>query len=93
MHTDKIKWDLLTLILLILSFVVIVQRDIGKYDLLNKTYKEYLNGRTLEAGRYDDLRTKLTMLKTTNFIELIAREKLGLIKKSETAYKIVHIKK
>ena len=85
----NVKIDSVALVLLILFFVMMVNNDLGKLE------EQEALGKKIEKEIADEISSgtgnskKLASLKDDDFIELIARQKLGLIKKGEVPYRIV----
>ncbi|MFA5034403.1 MAG: septum formation initiator family protein [Candidatus Margulisiibacteriota bacterium] len=76
-------------VLAIIYFIFLIRQDIINYRDL--THEQGVAGRrvALEENRSLELRERLARLKGNDLVEEIARTKLGLIKKGETAYKVV----
>ena len=77
------------LILFVIYLIILIRSDWAKLLELN-AQKDRLDSDIAfgqrEIGR---LKREISLLDTNSYIELLAREKLGLIKKGEDAFKIV----
>ncbi len=77
------------LLLVVLYFIVLIRTD-WKVLLELQTQRANLK-QEITCGREEKARLKkeISLLDTYSYIELLAREKLGLIKRGERAYKVV----
>lgn len=74
----------------VVYFIFLIRQDIIDYlDLKNEKARV---GRALEREEKAavGLKDRLGQLKGDDLIEELARTRLGLIKKGETAYKVIH---
>ncbi|MBU0630257.1 MAG: septum formation initiator family protein [Candidatus Margulisbacteria bacterium] len=76
-------------ILAIIYFIFLIRQDIINYRELSGAKDAAGKRVTLEEVRYQGLNERLARLNTSDLTEEIARTKLGLIKKGETAYKVM----
>lgn len=76
-------------ILIIIYFIFIIRQDIiDNLDL--KKERERVAAELLEQKKVSkNLQERLKALNTNSYIEELARTKLGMIKKDETAYKVI----
>lgn len=74
---------------IIAAFIVIIKSDIDRSASVGAENKR-LRSESEEQDR-DSLyfKKRLVQLKDPRFIELLARKNMGLIKKGETAYKVI----
>jgi cell division protein FtsB len=85
----NIGWDHVIFIILLMALLLTVKNDLDRYGALQKETKklsDMIENET-EKGRYLSKRNK--NLSGAAEIEMIARQRLGLIKSGETAYKII----
>ena len=77
------------LLVVVLYFIVLIRTDwkvlLELHSQRTKLKHEIVRGKEEKAG----LKKEISLLDTNSYIELLAREKLGLIKRGETAYKVV----
>ena len=84
-------WTLL-LIFVILYFVFQIRQDVLRYySLVEENQKTEKSLKEIGSGNLD-LEKKIKMLSQDSVIESLARERLNLIKKGETAYKVCRSK-
>ena len=84
-----IRWQTILVVIIIIYFSFTFRADWLKYSELKKEYGRLSNKITEEKKLIVSLRKELRALKTDSYIEGVARKKLGLIKKGETAYKAI----
>lgn len=87
MDIKKIGWGLF--FVLVIYFIFLIRQDIINYRELSGAKDAAGKRVTLEEVRYQGLNERLARLNTSDLTEEIARTKLGLIKKGETAYKVM----
>ncbi|OGC12117.1 hypothetical protein A3K48_06595 [candidate division WOR-1 bacterium RIFOXYA12_FULL_52_29] len=83
------RLGLLAAILAIIYFIFLIRQDIINYRELSGEKGAVEKRVALEEGRFLALKERLVRLKGSDLTEEIARTKLGLIKKGETAYKVI----
>jgi len=88
----QIKWDLTIFIILLIALVITVKNDLDMLAGLKNQNEKTSVIMKQETEKKQYLLKKLKSLKTDEDIELMARQKLGLIKTGETAYKIIYNK-
>ena len=76
-------------ILIIIYFIFLIRQDIIDNLELKRERGELKQGVAGEEERGARLRTRIKELNKENCIEELARTKLGLVKKGETAYKVI----
>ena len=79
----------LLFVVMVVYFIFLIRQDI--IDNLELKKEIAGTGRTVEAEKSAALKTnqRLAELKSDDMIEELARTRLGLIKKGETAYKVI----
>jgi cell division protein FtsB len=85
----KVTPGIIGLFLLVLYFVFLIRSDwsvLSELGAQRAWLEDEIARRTEERTR---LRREITLLDSPAYIELLAREKLGLVKPGETAYKVV----
>jgi len=77
------------LILLVFYFIFLIRQDIiDNLDLQKEVWRSEIKIKD-EAKSAQRLQGRLTSLKRNEYIEALARTKLGLVKKGEKAYKVI----
>jgi len=70
-------------------FIFLIRQDIISMFELKKEEQSARKKMEFEEKRFVYLKDRLNRLKTDELIEEIARTRLGMIKKGETAYKVI----
>jgi cell division protein FtsB len=83
------RLGLLLFILIIAYFIFIIRQDIIDNLELKREERRTLRHIQQEEILTGELQTRLNDLKSEQYIEKLARTRLGLIKKGETAYKVI----
>ncbi len=85
------KFDFKSFIFFIILFYLIflIRNDLLRYQSLKNEHSELKGSLTREEALKKELEKEFSSLKQNSYIEELAREKLGLIKKGEVLYKIV----
>lgn len=78
------------MLFMVLLFLAVARSDIIKYDSLKNTEEKISKGIVLETKKQRTLMSKMAQLDNNAYIETISRQKLGLIKNGETAYKVLY---
>ena len=83
------RFGWLLFVLMVIYFIFLIRQDIIGNLELKKEKAAVI--KSLEAGQHRtlNLNDRLARLKSDDMIEEIARTRLGLVKKGETAYKVV----
>jgi len=83
------RFGWLLFVLMVIYFIFLIRQDIIDNLELKKDKAAVI--KSLETGKYLtlSLNDRLARLKSDDMMEEIARTKLGLVKKGETAYKVV----
>ncbi|MFH1541608.1 MAG: septum formation initiator family protein [bacterium] len=76
-------------ILLILYFIFLIRQDIIDNVELSRDVRRLSQGIAVEKERTGELQNKLADLGKQDYIERLARTRLGLVKEGETAYKVI----
>ncbi|MFA5839958.1 MAG: septum formation initiator family protein [Candidatus Margulisiibacteriota bacterium] len=77
------------LILLVFYFIFLIRQDIiDNLDLQKEVWRSEIKIKE-EANSAQRLQGRLSQLKSNEYIEMLARTKLGLVKKGEKAYKVI----
>ncbi|OGC23100.1 hypothetical protein A2291_05305 [candidate division WOR-1 bacterium RIFOXYB2_FULL_42_35] len=83
----RLGW--LLFVLVIVYFIFLIRQDIiGNLDL-RREFRVAQQNTVKEEQRSRKLEDRLTDLSSNNYIEKLARTRLGLIKSGETAYKVI----
>jgi cell division protein FtsB len=85
----KERWGYFALLGGVMYFMFIIRSDLVQNARLKDEKKELQNNLALEENKMTYLNDKMARLKSSSYIELIAREKLELIGKGEKAYKVI----
>lgn len=83
------RLGLLLFVLIILYFIFLIRQDIIDHLELKREKQGVIKNLQAEERLAKELRIRLKELKSDNYIEKLARTRLGLIKKGETAYKVI----
>ncbi|PIS29371.1 hypothetical protein COT42_05640 [Candidatus Saganbacteria bacterium CG08_land_8_20_14_0_20_45_16] len=75
--------------LLVCYFIFLIRQDIIDNLSLKRETQGVSTGLNFQQDLSKDLRWKLQVLTTSQYIEELARTRLGFVKKGETAYKVV----
>ena len=75
---------------MVLLFLTVARSDIIKYESLKNTEEKTLKGIVLETKKQKMLLSKIKQLDSNAYIEAVSRQKLGLVKNGETAYKVLY---
>lgn len=75
--------------LIILYFIFLIRQDIIDNLELKREEQRAVKSIQREERLAKELETRLKELESNNYIEKLARTRLGLIKKGETAYKVI----
>jgi len=86
-----IRYDFLLMVFMVLLFLTVARSDVIKYDSLKNTEEKTLKGIVLETKKQKMLLSKIKQLDSNAYIETISRQKLGLVKNGETAYKVLYV--
>lgn len=76
--------------LIILYFIFLIRQDIIDNLELKREEQRVVQNIDREERLAEKLQTRLKELKSNSYIEELARTRLGLIKKGETAYKVIN---
>lgn len=83
------RFGYILLALIILYFIFLIRQDIIDNLELKREERMGIKNMQQEENLAQELRIRLKALKSNNYIEKLARTRLGLIKKGETAYKVI----
>jgi len=86
-HINKLGWAVF--FLLVAYFIFLIRQDIIDYLELKKEKETASVTLCKEETAAVELKDRLGRLKGDDLIEELARTRLGLIKKGETAYKVI----
>ncbi|KPJ69535.1 hypothetical protein AMJ44_03490 [candidate division WOR-1 bacterium DG_54_3] len=75
--------------LIVIYFIFLIRQDIIDNLELKREEQRIRTNLELEEGLSKELGNRLKRLMSDNYIEELARTKMGLIKKGETAYKVI----
>jgi len=84
-------WTLL-LMFIVLYFIFQIRQDVLRYNNLVSENQNVEKGLKKIKSNNLDLENKIIALSLDNAIENLARERLNLIKKGESAYKVCRLK-
>lgn len=76
-------------ILVVLYFIFLIRQDIINNVELKRDAARLTASNISEQKLTEEMQQKLKALRTNSYIEQLARTRLGLIKKGETAYKVI----
>jgi cell division protein FtsB len=83
----RIGWILF--LALIVYFIFLIRQDIIDYRQLKKEKENVLKRVAEEKEMVKNLQVRLEKLEKGELVEELARTRLGMIKKGETAYKVI----
>ena len=75
--------------MLVIYFIFLIRQDIIDYLGLKKEEQRISKKSSQEEKTNSGLKDRINRLKKEDLIEELARTRLGLIKKDETAYKVI----
>jgi cell division protein FtsB len=75
--------------LIIIYFIFLIRQDIIDNLELKREVRQVAGGIKREEQLARELKQRLADLRTNKYIEKLARIRLGLVKKGETAYKVI----
>ncbi|MBU0671436.1 MAG: septum formation initiator family protein [Candidatus Margulisbacteria bacterium] len=83
------KFGVLLFVLLILYFIFLIRQDI--IDSLELKREKHRAATSIQQAEVQakSLANRLKALQNDSYVESLARTRLGLIKKGETAYKVI----
>lgn len=84
----RLGW--LLFVLALVYFIFLIRQDIIDYLDLKKTKDKVVTAVERESKMAGNLQDKLSNLKSDDRIEELARTQLGMIKRGETAYKVIN---
>ncbi len=85
----RISPAVIFLLLILLYFVILIRADWSVFSELSEKKSALTRDIAGALAQRDKLKKEISQLDDPRYIELVARQKLGLIKQSETAYKVV----
>ncbi|MFH1709760.1 MAG: septum formation initiator family protein [bacterium] len=74
---------------MLVYFVVLIRNDLVRDDILNKEKAAITKNLDVQAAKQAALKNELKMLNRNSHIEMLAREKLGIVQHGEKAYKVI----
>ena len=83
------KLGLILFFLLVIYFIFLIRQDIIDNLELGKEKHRVMGKINQEEELNSGLKDRLRRLKDSDLVEELARTRLGLIKKGETAYKVI----
>ena len=86
----KDRAGLVAFILAVIYFLFIIRSDMVQNHQLKEEKSALERSFSEEQTRYDLLKGKMARSSSSYFIEMTAREKLGLVTKGESAYKVIY---
>jgi cell division protein FtsB len=84
------KLGLILFVLIIVYFIFLIRQDIIDNLELKREEQRVAVNIQKEEKLSKELQNKLKALKSSGYIERLARTRLGLIKKGEAAYKVIN---
>ena len=72
------------------SFALAIRNDLIQSANLNDLKGKMKKSLAEEIVRQDAMKNKLKIMNKSSYIELVAREKLGLVKRGEEPYKVIN---
>ena len=88
----KPEFWFVVLLLLMSYFVFVIWKDLRDLGALDKDMSSFHKSLEKEYLLNKDLKDQAQSLKQSRNLELIVRQKLGMIKKGETPFKIIEVR-
>jgi len=85
----KEKFWYIVLVLAVAYFVVLIRNDMVRNSSLDKEKAAIIKSLDAEKAKQAALKNELRILNRDSHIEMLAREKLGVVQKGEKAYKVI----
>jgi cell division protein FtsB len=85
----KERFGLIVFILALAYFVFLIRSDLIRNSRLNDEKAAATKNLGAEDARRSDLKNKLRMLNRSSYVEMLAREELGVVKRGEDPYKVI----
>lgn len=85
----KGRFWLLVFILAVVYFVVLIRNDLVRNSGLKEEKEKVTGSLSLERSRQESLKNRLKMLDKASYVEMLAREKLGVVERGEHPYKVI----
>jgi cell division protein FtsB len=85
----KDKYGLVLFLAALAYFIVLIRSDLVQNSRLDNEKKMMQKSFVLETSKNAELKNKMRLLNKNSYIELLAREKLGVVKFGERPYKII----
>jgi cell division protein FtsB len=85
----KEKFWSIVLLTAVLYFVFLIRADLISNSRLKDDKAATAKNLVAEKARQSALKRELKMLNSNSHIEMLAREKLGVVQKGEKAYKVI----
>jgi cell division protein FtsB len=85
----KDKYGLVLFLAALAYIIVLIRSDLVQNSRLDNEKKMMQKSFVLETTRSADLKNKMRLLNKNSYIEILAREKLGVVQKGERPYKVI----
>ena len=76
-------------VLALVYFVVLIRNDLVRNSRLSEEKITISKNLDIERSKYGALKNRLRMLNKNSYIEMLAREKLGVVERGEDPYKVI----
>ncbi|MFC1510993.1 septum formation initiator family protein [Candidatus Margulisiibacteriota bacterium] len=83
------RLGLILFILVVVYFIFLIRQDIIDNLELKSDVRRLTKSIAQEKQSTEQMQKKLKQLQSNSYIEKLARTRLGLVKKGETAYKVI----
>jgi len=80
---------LVAFVVAVVYFLFLIRSDMVQNSVLKAEKKFLEKSMAQEQLRFDTLKRKMALLNKSSYVELKAREQLGLVVKGESAYKVI----
>jgi cell division protein FtsB len=87
MLIKRLGW--IIFVLMVIYFIFMIRQDIISNLELKKEAERAATGVVREEKQIKEYQDRLRGMQRADYVELLARGRLGLIKKGETAYKVI----
>lgn len=85
----KERFWYIVFILALAYFLVLIRNDLIRNSRLNNEKEAITKNLDGEKLKQSGLKNELRMLNKNSYIEMLAREKLGVVQQGEKAYKVI----
>jgi cell division protein FtsB len=85
----KERFGQIVFVLALIYFVFLIRSDLIRNSRLNGEKAAIIKNLGAEDAKGLELKTKLRMLNRSSYVEMLAREELGVVRRGEDPYKVI----